>query len=247
MTIRDEILAFLESHPGDQTTADISAACECSQGAVYTAMSGLTATGEITRVATGIYRLTGGTKAQKAKTKPPARETLAKDAARYRWLRDQMWSQCNTRHFFSLPIRWGLDDNAHAGDSMDAAIDAAQRAGFDPTLTFKGSSNSNQTQAEQTNEPTVWRWKHVKDERWVYGAQPHHLRPDTWSGAQLVGYHIVEPLYAHPPRPAVRLTTHEIHELLIDDTGCERGGVSLARAVESAVLKRNGMEVSDDA
>lgn len=125
MTIRDEILAFLESHPGDQTTADISAACECSQGAVYTAMSGLTATGEITRVATGIYRLTGGTKAQKAKTKPPARETLAKDAARYRWLRDQMWSQCNTRHFFSLPIRWGLDDNAHAGDSMDAAIDAA--------------------------------------------------------------------------------------------------------------------------
>ena len=29
MTIRDEILAFLESHPGDQTTADISAACEC--------------------------------------------------------------------------------------------------------------------------------------------------------------------------------------------------------------------------
>ena len=44
-------------------------------------------------------------------------------------------------------------------DAVDAARDAAQRAGFDPTLTFKGSSNSNQTQAEQTNEPTVWRWK----------------------------------------------------------------------------------------
>ena len=129
---------------------------------------------------------------------------------------------------------------------MDAAIDAAQRAGFDPTLTFKGSSNSNQTQAEQTNEPTVWRWKHVKDERWVYGAQPHHLRPDTWSGAQLVGYHIVEPLYAAPPAPAApaRLTDEEIDKLAVIADQSVRDSAwagYFARLVEAEVLRRMGV------
>lgn len=77
MTAREQILEYLQSHAGDCRTADIAAACECSQGAVYTALSSLTATGEITRVDTGVYRLTGGTKAPKAETKPAARETKA--------------------------------------------------------------------------------------------------------------------------------------------------------------------------
>lgn len=77
MSAREQILAFLEAHQGDQRTADIAAACECTQGAVYTALSGLTATGEITRVDTGVYRLTGATKAPKAETKPARSETKA--------------------------------------------------------------------------------------------------------------------------------------------------------------------------
>ena len=77
MTAREQILEYLQSHAGDCRTADIAAACECSQGAVYTALSGLTATGEITRVDTGVYRLTGAAPKTKAETKPAARETKA--------------------------------------------------------------------------------------------------------------------------------------------------------------------------
>lgn len=61
MTAAEQILDFLRTHAGEQTTADISAACECSQGSVYTAMSQLVASGEITRVRTGVYTLTGST------------------------------------------------------------------------------------------------------------------------------------------------------------------------------------------
>jgi len=52
------------------------------------------------------------------------RDALRQDAMRYRWLRDQMWGQA-WAHLYSLPIRWNLDGNDCAGQSMDAAIDAA--------------------------------------------------------------------------------------------------------------------------
>lgn len=39
MTIRDEILAYLEAHPGEQSTADISAAVEAPQSSVYATLS----------------------------------------------------------------------------------------------------------------------------------------------------------------------------------------------------------------
>jgi hypothetical protein len=49
----------------------------------------------------------------------------AEDAARYRWLRDHMWAQAlNTT--YALPICWGVDYPGQAGESMDAAIDAAR-------------------------------------------------------------------------------------------------------------------------
>lgn len=70
MTAAEQILAFLRAHAGEQTTADISAACECSQGSVYTAMSQLVASGKITRVRTGVYTLTGTTKAAKPTPAP---------------------------------------------------------------------------------------------------------------------------------------------------------------------------------
>lgn len=71
MTAAEQILDFLRSHPGEQTTADISAACECSQGTVYTSMSQLVASGEITRVRMGVYQLTSGAKkVQRAPAEP---------------------------------------------------------------------------------------------------------------------------------------------------------------------------------
>jgi hypothetical protein len=54
---------------------------------------------------------------------PPA-VADAKDAARYRWLRDYMWAQ-GMSHVYAVPITWGLDDPGAAGKNMDAAIDAA--------------------------------------------------------------------------------------------------------------------------
>lgn len=79
MTIRDEILAYLEAHPGEQSTADISAAVEAPQSSVYATLSALASTGEITRVATGRYALTGA--ATKPKAKKSVAETPPPDAA----------------------------------------------------------------------------------------------------------------------------------------------------------------------
>jgi len=79
VSARDQVIEYLKANPGEQRTADISASCECSQAAVYTALSGLAATGEITRVATGRYALTGGAKAREAETKPARRETKVPD------------------------------------------------------------------------------------------------------------------------------------------------------------------------
>lgn len=81
MTAREEILAYLEAHPGEQTTTAISAACEASQSSVYATLSALASTGEITRVATGRYQLTDGTKAAKRETKAAQSATNAAEAA----------------------------------------------------------------------------------------------------------------------------------------------------------------------
>lgn len=78
MSARDQILEFLGAHPGEQSTADISAAVEAPQSSVYATLSALASTGEITRVATGRYTLTGA--ATKAKTKKSAAETPPPDA-----------------------------------------------------------------------------------------------------------------------------------------------------------------------
>jgi hypothetical protein len=48
-------------------------------------------------------------------------------------------------------------------------------------------------------QPVAWRWKHQRDERWTYGQQPKHLVPPR--GKELIGYYIVEPLFAEPPTP----------------------------------------------
>jgi hypothetical protein len=57
-------------------------------------------------------------------SEPNELDALRKDAARYRWLRDQMWSQAGSK-VYALPIAWGRDPREEAGNSMDAAIDAA--------------------------------------------------------------------------------------------------------------------------
>lgn len=52
---------------------------------------------------------------------------LRQGAARYRWLRDHLWSQSLTK-VFTLPIVWGVDWPGEEGKKMDAEIDAALAA-----------------------------------------------------------------------------------------------------------------------
>jgi hypothetical protein len=61
--------------------------------------------------------------------------------------------------------------------------------------------------ADVTNPtPVCYRWKHVKDEVWKYGAQPQHLVPPR--GKTLLGYYMIEPLYSEAqltPQPSVEV------------------------------------------
>lgn len=53
--------------------------------------------------------------------------------------------------------------------------------------------------AEEDGGPVAWRWKHERDEVWTYGQQPKHLVPPR--GKELIGYYVVQPLYAEPKVP----------------------------------------------
>ena len=52
-----------------------------------------------------------------------ALEAAQADARRYRWLRDQMWSQAFT-NLYAIPVAFA-DTADKAGEGIDAAIDAA--------------------------------------------------------------------------------------------------------------------------
>lgn len=93
-------------------------------------------------------------------------------------------------------------------------------------------------QAEPTSEPVAW-------------ANPGDLINDGHGHALTVlssepGTVNYVPLYTHPPRPAVRLTEEEIGRIALG-AGCnpewDDGMLvcDIARAVESAVLQKNGI------
>ena len=56
-----------------------------------------------------------------------ALEESQQDASRYRWLRDQMWSQAFT-NLYAIPVAFA-DTADKAGEGIDAAIDAAMGDG----------------------------------------------------------------------------------------------------------------------
>ena len=150
-------------------------------------------------------------------------------------------------------------DFEKVADILRAALAAAQRAGFDPTLTFNGSSNSNQTQAEQTSEPVAVRLSELVGAlRYVrthlYAAQAQMTERDD----AIISRHVYDAykrivdltreVELHgveiPPRPAVRLTDEERADIMARwDRPCANMWENLICAVETAVLRKNNLEV----
>ena len=94
--------------------------------------------------------------------------------------------------------------------------------------------------------PVCYRWKHVKDEVWRYGAQPQHLVPPR--GKTLLGYYIVEPLYSESQvsgaetisDDAYRQLMRHAHRLAMDGHG------ELAQHLRDAIYGRGPRENSDE-
>lgn len=74
-------------------------------------------------------------------------------------------------------------------------------------------------------------------------SEPVALSWDVQMPDDVAKWITAHPPKLHPARPAVRLTQDETNDLRFDYRGVECNGDDLARAVEAAVLRKNGLEV----